>query len=97
MTYLYTGVAVVGRHDPVLGEHEVDGPAGLPPLHVDGDGGVGLGVPLRDLLEPVQHVACAQPSQNTFFRKSLTVIFLLSFRNFLLSIELTAFNNNGNN
>ena len=55
-TDLDTRVTVVRGHDPVLGEHEVDGPAGLPPLQLHGDGGVGLRVPLGDLLEPVHDV-----------------------------------------
>ena len=76
--YLYPCVAVVGRHDPVLGEDEVDGAAGLPALHVDGDAGVGLGVPLGDLLEPVQHVPCnssGHPSMDFF----LLLFFLYIF------------------
>ena len=56
--YLNAGVTVVGRDYSVLGEHEVDRPARLPPLHVHGDRGVGLGVPLGDLLKPVHHVPC---------------------------------------
>ena len=55
--HLYAGVAVVGRDDPVLGEHEVDGATRLPPLELDGHGGVGLRVPLGDLLEAVHDVA----------------------------------------
>ena len=54
---LYAGVAVVGRHDSVLREHEVDGARALPPPQVDLQRGVGLRVPLVDLVEPVEDVA----------------------------------------
>ena len=54
---LYAGVAVVGRHDPVLREHEVDGARALPPPQVDLQRGVGLRVPLVDLVEPVEDVS----------------------------------------
>ena len=54
---LYAGVAVVGRHDSVLREHEVDGARALPPPQVDLQRGVGLRVPLVYLVKPVQHVA----------------------------------------
>ena len=43
---LYAGVAVVGRHDAVLREHEVDRAARLPPLQLHRHRRVGLGVPL---------------------------------------------------
>ena len=48
---------MVGRDDPVLGEHEVERPTGLPPPQVNLDRGVGLRVPLVYLVKPVQHVA----------------------------------------
>ena len=54
--HLYASVTVVGGDDPVLSEHKVQRPAGLPPLQLHRDRGVGLGVPLSDLLEPVHHV-----------------------------------------
>ena len=54
--YLYPSIAMIRRHDPVLGEHEVDRAACLPPLQLDRHRGVGLGVPLGDLLEPVHDV-----------------------------------------
>ena len=54
--HLYAGVTVVGGDYPVLSEHEVEGPAGLPPLKLHRYRGVGLSVPLSDLLEPVHHV-----------------------------------------
>ena len=60
MTDLYSFITVVGRDYPVLGEDQVDGVAGPPPLEVEGEGGVGLGVPLSHLLEPVQDVPCTQ-------------------------------------
>ena len=56
LSYLYPGIAVVWRHDPVLGEHKVDRATRLPPLEFDCDGGVGFRVPLGDLLEPVHDV-----------------------------------------
>ena len=53
---LDASVAVVGRDNPVLGEHEVERPAGLPPSQVDLDGGVWLCVPLVDLIKSVENV-----------------------------------------
>ena len=54
---LYARVAVVGGDDPVLGEDKVERAAGLPPLEFHRYRGVGLCVPLSDLLEPVHHVS----------------------------------------
>ena len=51
---------MVGGDYPVLGEDQVDGVAGPPPLEVEGEGGVGLRVPLSHLLEPVQDVPFTQ-------------------------------------
>lgn len=47
---------MVGGDDPVLGEDQVDGVAGPPSLEVEGEGGVGLCVPLRHLLKPVENI-----------------------------------------
>ena len=67
MSDLYAGVAVVGGDDPVLGEDKVERAAGLPPLEFHRYRGVGLGVPLSDLLEPVHHVS-------GMFRKNISNI-----------------------
>ena len=56
-THLDTLITVVGGDDPVVGEDHVEGVAAPPPLELQRQRGVGLGVPLRHLLEPVQHVA----------------------------------------
>ena len=48
---------MVGGHNPVLGEHEVDRARGLPPPQVNLERGVGLCVPLINLIEPVEDVA----------------------------------------
>ena len=47
---------MVGGDDPVLGEDQVDGVAGPPSLQVEGEGGVGLCVPLGHLFKPVENV-----------------------------------------
>ena len=47
---------MIRRHDSVLGEHKVDGATCLPSLELDRHRGVGLGVPLGDLLEAVHDV-----------------------------------------
>ena len=56
LTNLYPSVAMIRRHDSVLGEHKIDRATCLPPLELDRHRGVGLGVPLGDLLEPVHDV-----------------------------------------
>ena len=56
-THLDALITVVGGDDPVLGEDQVDGVAGPPSLEVEGEGGVGLCVPLRHLLKPVKNIA----------------------------------------
>ena len=57
MSDLYAGVAVVGGDDPVLGEDKVERAACLPSSQIYLDRRVGLGVPLVDLVEPIQDVA----------------------------------------
>ena len=54
--HLDAGVAVVGGHDAVLGEDEVERAAGLPPIELDCDGGVAVGVPLVNFVKSVQNV-----------------------------------------
>ena len=44
-TDLNTSITVVGRDNPILGKHKVDGATGLPPLEIDCHRGVGLCVP----------------------------------------------------
>ena len=56
-SYLNSLITVVGGDDPVLGEDQVDGVAGPPSLQVEGEGGVGLGVPLGHLFKPVENVS----------------------------------------
>ena len=56
LTNLYPSVAMIRGHDSVLGEHKIDRATCLPPLELDRHRGVGLGVPLGDLLEPVHDV-----------------------------------------
>ena len=55
--HLYSLITVVGRDDPVLREDQVDGVAGPPSLQVEGERGVGLGVPLCHLFKPVENIA----------------------------------------
>ena len=50
VTDLEPRAAVVGQHSAVLGEHEVDGPACLPPLEIHGYRIVQLLEPLGFLL-----------------------------------------------
>ena len=47
---------MVGGHDAVLGEDEVERAAGLPPIELDCDGGVAVGVPLVNFVKSVQNV-----------------------------------------
>ena len=65
---------MVGGDDPVVGEDHVEGVAAPPPLELQRQRGVGLGVPLRHLLEPVQHVAWVE----VVIYSSYTLILLIS-------------------
>ena len=56
-TDLYAGVAVVGWDYPVLGEDKVERPTGLPSSEINLHWGIWLGVPLVDLVKPIQYVA----------------------------------------
>ena len=68
-------ITVVGGDDPVVGEDHVEGVAAPPPLELQRQRGVGLGVPLRHLLKPVQHVAWGGGG---YIYSSYTLILLIS-------------------
>ena len=74
-THLDALITVVGGDDPVVCEDHVEGVTAPPPLELQRQRGVGLGVPLRHLLEPVQHVAWGGGG---YIYSSYTLILLIS-------------------
>ena len=74
-THLDALITVVGGDDPVVCEDHVEGVAAPPPLELQRQRGVGLGVPLRHLLKPVQHVAWGGGG---YIYSSYTLILLIS-------------------